>query len=127
MTMNYNWDIFNKYHELAVTKQEDLVIGQTYYTNTYPEQITIQKIYENDISIRADGIDEAGKETHVYLHDFNVGASYNPWMLFADKQIAKQCEEELRVPFVHDPLDDIFDRDYFDYDDDYFDYDDDYI
>ena len=45
------------------------------------------------------------------LNDHNVGASYNPWLIFADKETAEQCRKELQVDYERDPWLDDYERD----------------
>lgn len=45
------------------------------------------------------------------LSDNNIGASYNPWLIFDDKVLAEGYERKLEITYTRDPDD--YDYDYY--------------
>jgi hypothetical protein len=100
--MNYDRNIFDKYRALAVTTRNDIVIGETYYS-TYREAPFIaialcQDEYNNTDKILTDQGDLFGP-IYEFCSDNNIGASYNPWLIFNNKEDYDNCMRDLVVTF----------------------------
>lgn len=116
--LNYDKEMFEVFRELAITDYNDLVVGQTYYTNTYPEKFVLKDLLTYNQSSMRNGhskciwsdpfkigwiLTEDGT-THS-LNDKNIGASYNPWLVFDNECLAILCRKLLKVDFVEDEYD----------------------
>lgn len=122
MSLIYDRDIFAKFHALAITDVANIKVGETYYTNGYQHEFTVHEVIS-----RIEHRKRWGREPEDYytdepcwmvtnandehgimsLNDCNIGASYNPWLMFADKETAEQCCKELQIVYERDPwLDD---------------------
>jgi hypothetical protein len=98
--MQYNESIFQKYRALAITEQKDLVIGRTYYTNSWIKQFTLRGFTEvggTPWFLHSENIGD--EEQQNSLHDKNIGASYNPWLVFADEATRDACVAELIITY----------------------------
>lgn len=129
MALNYDRDVFEKYKALSVQNASEIEVGMTLFSNSYPEEFTVLSIEtqkQHDIRHEfelkenyKDGPAWLGygenKFDQVSLSDRNVTSSYNPWMLFKDKETMITCREELTVSYENDPYE-------FDYDDYSYDY-----
>ena len=126
MTMIYDEEIFQKYRALAITDINDLVIGERYYTNdgydfTLLELISDKELYRrenfDDWFDRSDYLNwiVPDKGYPFSLKDHNVGASYNPWLVFDTKETCDQCKEELKIefPFRYDRVLDEYDYEWY--------------
>ncbi len=125
MTVLYDKEMFKKFHALAVTKVEDLEIGKTYYSNTYPEEFVLKRIMTKEDVYIASGLDtnklsQSDRENLTWIltetqesdfykdslidknffHDGTRG--YNPWLIFDNKAIMEACREMLDVEVVSD-------------------------
>ena len=123
MACVYDKNVFEKFKSLSVKEVDDLVIGETYYTNSYPESFTLLALETrkqndkrhgfNDRTYDEDEIAWAvygrGEWDTMSLRDSNIGASYNPWMIFAREEDAIQCREELFVKIERDDMLDDYD------------------
>lgn len=117
--MNYDVEKTKLARNLAVTKLDDLVVGNIYWTNSYPTDEPLllvalmdqeEKVRRGNYDVEEDDIKRAkkmGKEWAVFtyrrdreivfsLHDKNVLASYNPWMIF-DQQWKLHIVEEMEL------------------------------
>lgn len=141
MSMIFNQDVFQEFFEKAITKMEDFVPGQTYYTNFYPNKFVFQKFITNNESYARSGLiyknnDDANdldwmlytyhveawskypaqdREDVLALITNNIGSHYsppNPWMVFADEETAKECREKMPVSIISDSFYDDYDEDY---------------
>jgi len=118
MTCVYDKDVFELFKYLAVSNVEDLVVGETYYTNygDTPE-FTVKKIVstgEFDMMRGFSNYDETdttprwivfGDDEYDYisLADYNVTASYNPWLIFKDREIRDICLDNLIINIERNP------------------------
>jgi hypothetical protein len=96
--MQYNESIFQKYRARAITEQKDLVIGRTYYTTAWIKQFTLRGFTEvggTPWYLHSENIGD--EEQQNSLHDRNIGASYNPWLVFADEATRDACVAELII------------------------------
>lgn len=115
--INWNRDYCDSFKAKAVTSSADLKIGNTYYTEH--ETLKITRLLTNKESYAKEGLiwegnnaDELGwfefKGNSGYahtrsLHDSNInGGGYNPWLIFADEQDAKDYYEGLKVTYDDD-------------------------
>lgn len=124
MTLIYDRDVFQKFRALAVTEVSQLVPGKTYYSNyqspfTFVRVLTQKEFHslpgpfncllsDTDDDVKPKWILAADESTHS-LSDNNIGTSYNPWLIFEDRETAERCEGELKVTFQRDPFDYQFD------------------
>jgi hypothetical protein len=126
--MMYDTKIFQKHRALAITDVKDLVVGNTYYSNgcnlksfTIKELLTNQQCYALDNSNYQDpNANEIGwiltEDGNTFsLHDKNVGASYNPWLIFDTEQKMMDCIKELVIDWSSDPDYEYDDYEYDDY------------
>ena len=128
--MRYDNDLFYAFRQLAITSKKNLVIGETYYSNSYPEQFTIKKLLTNKERYKIVGLDyeESDKDKINWivtkedgyimnLSDNNIGESYNPWLIFKEEEIAKICKEKLNKTIEYDKYyEDYSEEDYFEED-----------
>ncbi len=115
MGMNYDEKIFQKYRALAITDENKFVEGKTYYSNYAGEFIFVKISTDNTINAKAI-ISQNGD--NLFCKDNNIGASYNPWLIFDNKETCEACNNEL----ITDDYDDYDDYDYvdvYDYADDF--------
>ena len=59
--------------------------------NSRPAWLLVELLQENERPYN--------QKTTVSLRDRNVGASYNPWLIFPSQELAKACSQELQVTF----------------------------
>lgn len=125
MALIYNEDIFRKFKDLSIKSVDELVVGETVYSNFDPEKpmpiLALITDYQNGLRMErpvsndddndprwvVTGRDKWDKFS---LHDYNVLASYNPWLLFKTQDLARQCAEELQVLYQYDDTDAYLDR-----------------
>lgn len=124
MACVYDENFFKKFKSLSVKEADALVIGETYYTNSYPESFTLLALETRKQNDRRHGFNDRtydedeiawavygpGEWDTMSLRDSNVGASYNPWLIFSREEDAIQCREELVVKITSD-------GEFYDYDD----------
>ena len=123
--MEYDRDIFAKFKALAVTREEDFVVGKTYYGNDYPENFIFYGTVEVPLGSSTKKFFRANPdsdETHSSLNDRNVnGGDYNPWLIFADEETRDLYIQELVITYPKgdylDDYDDDEEEDTDDYDD----------
>lgn len=132
MALSYNVDVFEKFKALAIQHPGQLVPGKTYFGNGYPVEFVVTRLltdaehelvfFGKQMSEDADNVELAwfgynteslvidGKlmESFGSMKDRNVGASYNPWLIFTDKETAEACEAELIVTYYDDEWDMMF-------------------
>lgn len=100
--MQYSDEIVKQYREngKAITDVYDLIPGMTVWANNQCEPLTIltlcskSRISQSDMNAVPSIIGDPDPVqwiwftdgTCISLHDHNVGASYNPWMLFRDEE-----------------------------------------
>lgn len=124
MSIQYNQEVFNYFRSLAITDVEKLEVGKTYYSNCSPAKFTIKELISWKELDQRRGIDsskdsdelewivygESGFD-HISLQDTNVGASYNPWLIFETEELRDECVSRLKISYSS------YDDDYDDYDD----------
>lgn len=131
--MIYDRKIFDAFRALAVTDVSELVIGRRYYRNDRSDFTLVNLLTERkhkELWLTQSGVDigiaeaddtepawiEAENGRIFSLHDSNIGASYNPWLVFENENAAKACSEMLKVTYEYDWLDDwaddFYDRDF---------------
>lgn len=121
--MQYDNEMFKAFRDLAITDASALEVGKTYYRNdgdafTIKELLTdrAHNVWWKD-RVQVDiGIDTADDTAPAWvvttddsafsLHDSNVGASYNPWLIFANEALAKACGEMLVITWPKHEYDD---------------------
>lgn len=101
MSTHYDETVFQKFKALAISDPKQLVIGKTYYSNIHPTEFKIKSFSEMWI------VDENSYEFS--LRDRNIGAHYNPWLIFETKETRDLCETELTVVIEMDDCDDNYD------------------
>lgn len=111
--MHYDQRIFNAFRELAITDASKLVIGKRYYSNdTGTEGFVLSALLSNAAYYKTRGMtwDEERVEGdalgwlmydrgHKALEDSNIGASYNPWLIFDNGNLNRACIEMLKVSY----------------------------
>lgn len=130
--ITYDQSKVDEFRKLAVTSVEDIVVGETYYSNFFPSEFTVAEVitygdYWKRIGLgehsRPDvigyiiptGIEEVQIGSGISLADNNVIDSYNPWMIFKDQRDAMRAKEEIEIGHDPDPVDDWDYDDYNDY------------
>lgn len=93
----------------AVT--DTLIVGETYYSNSYPSEFTVKRLLTNGEKYKSIGlvydrgdVNELGWfETETgsifSLRDNNIGASYNPWLIFKSASLRDQYQAGLVVGY----------------------------
>lgn len=118
MSLIYDENIFRFFRGKAITDVAQLEIGKEYYTNNYPEKFKLLEIISMKEAYRRSGLldndlndtepralsvmDNRGNINTKYLHDSNIGDSYNPWLIFSDEETAKDCQQKLVVEYKDD-------------------------
>ena len=102
MSMIYDQELFQKYRKLAITDEKDFVKGKTYWSNAVGEFIFSHILTDNSIGAKVI-IPKKGFE--IFCTDNNIGDSYNPWLIFDNKETYEACRKELII-------DDFYDYDY---------------
>ncbi len=116
MALQYDDNLMSAWRDKAITDLSKIVIGQTYHTNLHADPIEIKEIlttremyirtglttqYVSEPALEAAVFRVGDKIDSVmhYIHpaDYNIGARYNPWMLFEKEEDARACRNELRV------------------------------
>lgn len=119
--ITWNENEVNKFRTLAVTKIEDVKVGETYYSNSFPGEFTVLELISTEEHYRRIGLEGEGSKLNaiwaVYenddsmsaipLTDFGVTAHpYNPWMMFKNEHIANAAKEMLIFGYEKDAFDD---------------------
>ena len=93
--------VFETFRKKAVTDRSKLVIGKTYYTNlgmSRPAKFVVERV-ESEVWEKDNRVwwilDREGYKH--FLRDHNIGASYNPWLIFDNEEVAKECMSKLKV------------------------------
>jgi hypothetical protein len=105
MALNYDEELFQSFRAKAITSLDQLEIGKTYYSNTYPRSFTLKEFFKDDLDtwlVTEDG----GKSSS---SDRNIGTSYNPWLIFENEEDANACREQLVITHERDAWDDYWD------------------
>lgn len=114
--MNYDRELFEIFRKLAITDVDDFVIGNVFYR--YAEKFTLTHLettaqYYLLCGLRIGdlveteftelrwyrGITEEGYKIVGSLRDNNIGASYNPWLIFSNEDIYRKYTSEF-IPTV---------------------------
>jgi len=131
MTVLYDKVLFAKFRALAITEVSQLIPGTMYYSNYHEPFVFLRTLTEKefhslpgspfncllkdtDDNVKPKWIMTVDGRTES-LRDSNIGASYNPWLIFDDEGLAEACERKLKITYERDPWD-YDDRDYHDYD-----------
>lgn len=107
MTMMYDQSIVNEYRTKAITSLDQLQIGKTYYGN-YEGEVTLLG-FDNSDNVSTKLLFNDDKYT--YAHDSNIGASYNPWLLFDNKETCEEYKKKLTITYEPDDWDNWFSYD----------------
>jgi hypothetical protein len=131
MTLRYDIALFDQFRALAVTDPDEIQVGATYWSNTYPECFQVVRVMtDRDFKItrNREDIDRAddhqirwvqaiyftnalGSEDEKLCSDYdslwdrNCGRSYNPWLIFRDPETAERCRSELKIEYETDEWD----------------------
>lgn len=107
MPLVYDRDTLQKWRALAITDPDALQLGETYFGNGGQKITIVGFLTKNDwfdrIGQPTDTLDEekfVAVDRYGRMHplrDLNVGASYNPWLLFTEKALAHACKVHLNV------------------------------
>lgn len=116
--------IFDLYKVKAIQKVEDLKIGETYYSVLDPEEfvlmelVTTKEMYRR-LRINAyvfdnkpnklrwmrvkliNGTSERDADEYVSLEDRNIGSSYNPWLIFDNKEVAEEYRANIMPTLLY--------------------------
>lgn len=109
-----NPETLNKFRALAIKSVDQIEVGKTYYSNAYPESFTVTAILskndyyrlrdmsnhvkDEDIPNRWLEYDNSwGGKSYLSVRDRNIGASYNPWLIFDNENLAKAANEMIRL------------------------------
>lgn len=130
--MIYDQQYVSKYRALAITNVEDIVEGGVYY-GRHGDEFTIVKLMTNAQYYAFRGLEweyehnanEIGWmltnndyiSCSASLADNNIGASYNPWLIFKDKKTAMEYYDGLKIDYDDEFFYSDFDwteEDYFD-------------
>lgn len=121
MSITYNEEIFRKHAAKSIQSADEIKVGDTLYSNFYPAEFTVFAIltdaeHRRRIDLDASTSDDAAPRWLQYderdawrsqsLHDCNIGAHYNPWLLFKNKEDCDACVAELKISFEPDPFED---------------------
>ena len=113
MAVQYDIDIFLKFRVKAVTEVEQLVLGKKYYSNDEPYAFVLKEIltqgemcarknlsYGDKDAVEWFTIESEYGDNLYSLYDNNIGASYNPWLIFEKEQDRDDCVNELKVEYI---------------------------
>lgn len=114
MPVVYDKDIFNKYYQQAITKREELSVGNTYYSNALPGPIVLVELISNNEMWRRNdyaeytGTDGESLDWAVFrledgslhtgmLAELNItqNTPNSPYMVFTNENTANECRREL--------------------------------
>lgn len=105
MPLHYRRDMFEKWRLIAVTRKDDMRLGDTFYSNT-GETFTLMAFCTMEEYLDRMGLKTGIRMGHVAisthgrfyaLSDFNVDASYTPWLLFRDAATCRACQISMPV------------------------------
>jgi hypothetical protein len=126
MACIFDKEIFNQFRAKAITDLSQLEIGKNYWSN-WSGPVGVLTAIVSDAKLHPHRKDQSDDpkwmifnndwSSYMSLSDNNIGTSYNPWMIFDNKETYKECCKQLEVKIVSD-----YDYDYADdYVDDYVD------
>ena len=112
--IQYDQDYVNVWREKAITEINQLEIGKTYYSNTEPKKFTVVEIISTREHYRRCNI-ESWKTKHddlkrivsrdpdrtFSMSDRNIGASYNPWLVFDNEEDRDEYDRNLLITYRH--------------------------
>jgi len=132
--LSYDQNIFEKYKALSIQTINQLEIGKQYWTNHLPKTFFVNELITWAEKNRREGKEpfdlgndlewivysrDDNREDYISIHDRNIGAHYNPWLIFDSEETAKNCRDELN-PTVAYANANYFVDDYSDFYDDYY-------
>jgi hypothetical protein len=128
MAMIYDEEVFKAFRAKAVTSVEDLKIGHTYYQNISamvdgerrPVKFTLGRIITGEEYFVLEGLPPERAPAHSVIllsenfpaavndaeeitlscEDNNIGASYNPWLIFEKEADAQDCLNCLNIQYT---------------------------
>lgn len=113
MTVIYDANWFDMFRKVAVTQLSNIEVGKTYYTNSFPDVFTVEKLLTNSESYSMAGLVYDGNDGDDVawvlttdggrwsLRDLNVTEKpYNPWMIFTDVKIRDACKHLLNTTVI---------------------------
>lgn len=118
--MKYDTDYVTKWRAHAITDVTNLEVGKTYYSNnhgafTLKRLMTRAQYYEeegikgipvcytaNEVCWMEVAIHDGAYLVVYSLRDNNVGASYNPWLIFRDQATMEEYKAGLEVTVDND-------------------------
>lgn len=121
--MEYDKNIFDAIREeLAITNIDEIEVGQKYYSNMYPEEfVVIRKLTNGEADFPYDDQHEIGwlevahagysddksaiRTSRISTNDRNIGAHYNPWMIFKNSNCRDIANAALEIKFGNPDLD----------------------
>jgi hypothetical protein len=118
MALEYDREIFAEFRAKAVTDIDGFVVGKTYYCNSYPSEFVFKRLLQKKESYARHGLVNEECELFSFLTedgsdfsltDRNIGASYNPWLIFDNPAVAQECRDKLVIKMVKDEWDDLMD------------------
>jgi hypothetical protein len=107
--ITYDKDYVATYRLRAITTREELVVGATYYNQG--GAFTLTRLLTNRQSHAMSGLECEGSDADEVawfstdgtrtesLHDNNIGASYNPWLIFSDQATADEYYSNLTIGY----------------------------
>jgi len=137
--IQYREDVVKFFREAgyALSKIEEIEIGTTYFSNSFTvgsQGFEIVRLLtdkehwsvwnksrgmsEDSMFTKSDEVewfeirDEDGSPAWHSLTDCNVGASYNPWLIFRTKEALEAYEKLQVITYSRDELDDWLDYEY---------------
>lgn len=121
--MIYDQAIVEKHRQKAITSAEQLVPGETYWSSFYKDSFTFIKLLTTRESYALDDLTSSDESIHwmltLYafkqepssesLRDNNIGASYNPWLIFKNEQDMLDYLDEIKIRYSRDDYPDELD------------------
>jgi len=110
--MQYDEELFQEFRAKAITNIAELEVGETYYSNSHPREfkvlglLTEQQLHKkkkwknrkaDDNTVLKWIVTGRGAYDHYSLRDRNIGASYNPWLVFKEEADALDCRQRLKI------------------------------
>lgn len=104
--ITYSQEVVDEYRKKAITDVNDLVVGNTYYSNFFGEFVLLGILTHREhceaVHMAPYGpedtldkpawflVDNGFGVGHESLNDNNIGASYNPWLIFEDEKTMEE-------------------------------------
>lgn len=119
--MEYDEEYVQRYRQKAITDLANFHVGKTYFSNGFGK-FTVRKFLTNrqnfeNIGGKWEDSDEHGdrigwfevegekvRKTRVAhsLLDNNIGAAYNPWLIFEDEKTMEEYKSGLEITYCRD-------------------------